>query len=132
MPNTFQGSFIYKYGNFSVKRLFFTQDIFFGSLCMYQMDDPLWNISKISLLKIWFVNRLISVNPFSTNVPFLYPLKTSENRRFSDVFRGYRKKPVTRNRLKASRQFKYLFGVSLLLPSRKSKLCFNIFIVGSW
>ena len=29
-------------------------------------------------------------NTFSTNVPSLYPLKTSENRRFSDVFRGYR------------------------------------------
>ena len=32
----------------------------------------------------------IMVNPFSTNVPLLYPLKTSENFRFSDVFRGYR------------------------------------------
>ena len=30
------------------------------------------------------------LNPFSTKVPLLYPLKTSENRRFSDVFRGYR------------------------------------------
>ena len=29
-------------------------------------------------------------NPISTNVPPLYPLKTSEDRRFSDVFRGYR------------------------------------------
>ena len=30
------------------------------------------------------------VNPYSLNVIFLYSLKTSENRRFSDVFRGYR------------------------------------------
>ena len=30
------------------------------------------------------------VNPYSPNVTFLYPLKTSENRRFSDIFRGYR------------------------------------------
>ena len=29
------------------------------------------------------------VKLFSTNVPILYPLKTSENYRFSDVFRGY-------------------------------------------
>ena len=29
-----------------------------------------------------------SFNPFSTNVPLLYPLKTSENRRFFDVFSG--------------------------------------------
>ena len=28
--------------------------------------------------------------PFHANVPFLYPLKTSENQRFFDVFRGYR------------------------------------------
>ena len=32
---------------------------------------------------------IISVNPYSPNFTFLYPLKTSENRRFSDVFRGY-------------------------------------------
>ena len=29
-------------------------------------------------------------NPYSPSVTFLYPLKTSENLRFSDVFRGYR------------------------------------------
>ena len=29
-------------------------------------------------------------NPYSPNVTFLYPLKTSENLRFSDVFMGYR------------------------------------------
>ena len=27
-------------------------------------------------------------NSFHVNVPFLYPLKTPENRRFSDIFRG--------------------------------------------
>ena len=35
-------------------------------------------------------SRKISFNPYSPNVTFLYPLKTSENWRFSDVFRGYR------------------------------------------
>ena len=30
-------------------------------------------------------------NPFQVNVLFLYPLKTSKNQRFPDVFRGYRK-----------------------------------------
>ena len=28
-------------------------------------------------------------NPFYSSVTFVYPLKTSENQRFSDVFRGY-------------------------------------------
>ena len=40
------------------------------------------------------------INPFQTNVSFLYPLKTSENRRFSDVFRGYRKGTLAWNRLR--------------------------------
>ena len=30
------------------------------------------------------------INPFKSNVTFLYPLETSENLWFSDVFRGYR------------------------------------------
>ena len=29
------------------------------------------------------------LDPFSTNVPLLYPLKTSVNQRFSDVFRSW-------------------------------------------
>ena len=29
------------------------------------------------------------IKPFSTNVPLLHPLKTSEILRFSSVFRGY-------------------------------------------
>ena len=33
-------------------------------------------------------DRSLNINPFSTNVPLLYPLKTSENWRFPDVFRG--------------------------------------------
>ena len=32
--------------------------------------------------------------PFSANVPLLYPLKTSENQRFADVFKEYRSKTL--------------------------------------
>ena len=39
-------------------------------------------------------------NPFSTNVPLLYPLKVSENHRFSDAFRGYRTGTLVENGLK--------------------------------
>ena len=39
------------------------------------------------------------INPYSTNVSLLYPLKTSENLRFSDVFRGYRSETLVENRL---------------------------------
>ena len=48
----------------------------------------------VSYTKI--VNRL---NLFSTNVPLLYPLKTSENRMFSDIFRGYRSGTLVENGL---------------------------------
>ena len=39
------------------------------------------------------------ISPFHTTVLILYPLKTLKNR-FSDVFRGYRKTPLTWNVLK--------------------------------
>ena len=44
-------------------------------------------------------NQIVSIkiknfiNPFNATGLFLYPLRTSENQRFS-VFRGYRKRPV--------------------------------------
>ena len=41
-------------------------------------------------------NQSTFLNSFMPLV-FLYPQKTSNNQRFSDVFRGYRKKPVVRN-----------------------------------
>ena len=49
--------------------------------------------NAISNIKCYFVFALF-LNLFYATGLFLYPLKTSENQRFSDVFRGYRKKPV--------------------------------------
>ena len=40
------------------------------------------------------------LNPFYATDPFWYPLKTSENQTFSDVFRGYQKRSVAWNGLK--------------------------------
>ena len=40
-----------------------------------------------------------NINLFSTNVQLLYSLKTSENRRFFDVFRGYRSGTLVENEL---------------------------------
>ena len=45
----------------------------------------------------------VTFNPFSTNGPLLYPLKTSENRRFSNVYRGYRGGTLVENRLKTDK-----------------------------
>ena len=41
------------------------------------------------------------LNSFYAAGLFLCPLKTSGNKRFSDIFRGYRKTPVAWNGLKA-------------------------------
>ena len=42
-----------------------------------------------------------SLNPFLPNVSFLYILKTSENKRFFDVFSKYKKGTLRRNGLKS-------------------------------
>ena len=39
------------------------------------------------------------VNPFVPNAPFLYPLKTSENRKFSYIFRRWKKGALGTNGL---------------------------------
>ena len=45
-----------------------------------------WNFLLSQEMKNIFL--AIFFNPFQANVPFLYPLKTSDNLWFSDVFRG--------------------------------------------
>ena len=40
------------------------------------------------------------LNPLMSSVTFLYPLKTSEKRRFSDVFRGYQNETLDINGLR--------------------------------
>ena len=53
------------------------------------------------------------INPFYATDLFWYPLKTSENQRFSDVFRGYQKRPVAWNGLKKAQIKSKLSGVTL-------------------
>ena len=52
----------------------------------------IWLFPKTMALQQW--------NPFPTNVLLLYPLKTSKNRRFSVVFRGYRSGTLVENGLR--------------------------------
>ena len=49
---------------------------------------------KTSTLKFALWCFYCYLNPYSTNVPLLYPLKISKNRRFSDVFRGCRNRTL--------------------------------------
>ena len=58
-------------------------------------------------------NWLTLINRFHAIGLFLHPLKTSENQRFSDVFRGYRKRPVEWSRVKGDFESqRYSFDLS--------------------
>ena len=53
--------------------------------------------------KIWFLqkHRIIGdINPSHANVQFRYTLKTSENQRFTEVFKGYRNGTLAWNGLR--------------------------------
>ena len=49
-----------------------------------------------------------NINPFSTNASLLYPLKTSENLHFADVFRGYRIGTLVENGLKTVSEIEFV------------------------
>ena len=51
------------------------------------------------------------LNPYSPNVTFLYPLKTLENLRFSDVFRGYRNVTLGEYGLKLANKIPIFFPI---------------------
>ena len=69
--------------------------------CMRQISFPKGNKHFSYWILIMFSHSSIriSFNPFHANGLFLYPLKKSENLWFSNVFRGYRKRPVAWNGL---------------------------------
>ena len=54
------------------------------------------------------------VNPFAPNAPFLYSLETTENLRFSYVFKGLRKGALGTNGLTATET---LFFLHVFLPN---------------
>ena len=78
------------------------------NLKISSVKDKFW-ISKYNcnfLFQRTFLNDVLFlihkgiINPFSNNVALLYPLKTSQNLRFSDVFRGYKSGTSAENGLK--------------------------------
>ena len=57
---------------------------------------------------------MFAFNPFDATGFFPYPLKTSENQRFSDVFWEYRKRQVARNGLITTVLHKLLYFKHML------------------
>ena len=61
-------------------------------------------------------------SPFSTNFPLLYSLKTSENPRFSDVYRGCRRGTLVENGLKDNTTYiEFFYKNSYMKISRLKK-----------
>ena len=75
---------------------------------------------------LFVANVLVYFNPFQANVPFLYPLKMSENLWSSDGFRGYRKGTLAWNGLNRSsakhiQPISKLYQVFLLEKNKNSE-----------
>ena len=71
--------------------------------CCRKLSNFVNNLYELALKLVYQENKSTLkelLNPFHATDFFLYPLKTSENHGFSDVFRGYRKRPVTWNGLR--------------------------------
>ena len=61
------------------------------------------------------VLEMLLFNPFSTNAPLLYPLKTSENRKFFDVLRGYRSGTLVENELMMVSQTMNMLMIKMIM-----------------
>ena len=79
------------------------QSTIYTKILFYKLPDfSSRNIAHLYLIYLnwyiqsWAATRIVSysrlLNPFNAIGLFLYPQKTSENQRFSDAFRGNRKK----------------------------------------
>ena len=53
---------------------------------------------SFSFIVLHKYSMVLRFNPFHAAGIFLYPLRIPENQRFSDIFRGYRKRPLAWNR----------------------------------
>ena len=71
-------------------------------------------ICKKSAFYFYVITKVPSVSPFHVTGFFLYSLKTSEKLRFSEVFKGYRKRLMTRNGLNENASF----APSFLAPDK--------------
>ena len=74
----------------------------------------------------WYDLILIIVNPNHATGLFLYPLKTLENQRFSDVFRGYKKWLAEWNGLTSSCIFTYLSAHKIITCSLYYRLAWLV------
>ena len=94
-----------------------------------EWDIRLTCMKKNQILWLEFFVRIYTViNPFHATGLFRYPLKTSENQSFSDVFRGYRKRPVAWNGLNVGNISKPSFDENHFTPTDGPSLTLEFYI----
>ena len=84
---------------------------------------------KLSINIFYYEKQILKIrSPIFNNVPLLYPLKTSENRRFSDVFRGYRSRTLVESGLMLIPIFGKVRNFYEVTPNKSKfhNLCFCI------
>ena len=114
------------------KKIHCTISLFLKCLTQCTMSKQFMLLPKTLLFKEfcnltgWESGADQNINSSLSGVAFLFPLETSENRRFSNVFRGYKKRTPGSNGLKTIASF-YCF---LLLPNsvRKIKTIHALFL----
>ena len=77
--------------------MFFWDSVYLKELKFYRFSDSL--LFELNFLpSIYYLKTFnLLIDPFHATGLFLYPLKILENVWFSNVFSGYRKKPVAWN-----------------------------------
>ena len=86
----------FHWANLKAKFSYHTQNLIFKLVIKKVLSAECTLIFIISNKRRWKVALLIQFMP---QVSFYIPLKTSENFWFSDIFRGYRKRPLPWNGL---------------------------------
>ena len=68
---------------------------------------------------------MIVINPFLVNIHIIYPLKTPKNLWFSGVFRRYKMRALTRNKLKVLVQGIFVSVISVYASESDSDVSHN-------
>ena len=102
----------FHWANLKAKFSYHTQNLIFKLVIKKVLSAECTLIFIISNKRRWKVALLIQFMP---QVSFYIPLKTSENFWFSDIFRGYRKRPLPWNGLIVCQGFwkNFFFGIRI-------------------
>ena len=101
----------------------FDKDIRWSTEIKYDRNPSNNKSRQTDYAYLWWLYGYQRFHSFNTTGLSLYSRKTLENQRFSDVFRGYRKRPVSLNRLmKLNHTYSHIWLIVCLLYFERSGL----------